>query len=171
MARPWPPSSSISATVCWMGASRRPVQTTLTPRLARHIAMPLPMPCQAPVTMATFSLSCFMWYSSRGMPQRRVRAILRNLATRVRGAFAERWGFAGEGFPPPPARRASTLSSSWSPAVCLTLKRRACPASSRWTPPWCALRAPSHVTHRGRLIAKPNVRRNVVVDRELDKFL
>ena len=80
-------------------------------------------------------------------------------------------GFAGEGFPPPPARRASTLSSSWSPAVCLTLKRRACPASSRWTPPWCALRAPSHVTHRGRLIAKANVRRNVVVDRELDKFL
>ena len=61
--------------------------------------MPLPMPWPAPVTMATFSLSCFMWCSSRGMPQRRVRAILRNLAKRVRGAFAERWGFAGEGIP------------------------------------------------------------------------
>lgn len=35
----------------------------------------------------------------------------------------------------------------------------------------CALRAPRHVIHRGRFIAKPNVKRNAVVDRELDKFL
>ena len=35
----------------------------------------------------------------------------------------------------------------------------------------CALRTPKHVIHRGRLIAKPNVKRNAVVDRELDKFL
>lgn len=35
----------------------------------------------------------------------------------------------------------------------------------------CALRTPRHVIHRGRFIAKPNVKRNAVVDRELDKFL
>ena len=35
----------------------------------------------------------------------------------------------------------------------------------------CALRTPKHVIHRGRLIAKPNIKRNAVVDRELDKFL
>ena len=35
----------------------------------------------------------------------------------------------------------------------------------------CALRTPKHVIHRGRFIAKPNVKRNAVVDRELDKFL
>lgn len=35
----------------------------------------------------------------------------------------------------------------------------------------CALRTPRHVIHRGRLIAKPNVKRNAAVDRELDKFL
>ncbi|PWM29630.1 MAG: peptidase [Coriobacteriia bacterium] len=34
-----------------------------------------------------------------------------------------------------------------------------------------ALRTPKHVIHRGRFIAKPNVKRNAVVDRELDKFL
>lgn len=33
-----------------------------------------------------------------------------------------------------------------------------------------ALRTPKHVIHRGRFIAKPNVKRNAVVDRELDKF-
>jgi len=35
----------------------------------------------------------------------------------------------------------------------------------------CALRTPRHVIHRGRFIAKPSVKRNAVVDRELDKFL
>ena len=34
-----------------------------------------------------------------------------------------------------------------------------------------ALRTPKHVIHCGRFIAKPNVKRNAVVDRELDKFL
>ena len=34
-----------------------------------------------------------------------------------------------------------------------------------------ALRTPRHVIHRGRFIAKPSVKRNAVVDRELDKFL
>lgn len=35
----------------------------------------------------------------------------------------------------------------------------------------CALRTVKHVVHRGHFIAQPKVKRNAVVDRELDKFL
>lgn len=35
----------------------------------------------------------------------------------------------------------------------------------------CALRTVKHVVHRGHFIAAPKVKRNAVVDRELDKFL
>lgn len=76
MASPWPPSSSISATVCWMGASRRPCRRPSRRAWQGRGRCPLPMPWPAPVTMATFSLSCFMWCSSRGMRLRRITAIL-----------------------------------------------------------------------------------------------
>lgn len=80
-------------------------------------------------------------------------------------------GFAGEGIPAAARPQGVDLIKLVVTGGVLDAKEKGVPGELKMAPPWCALRAPSHVTHRGRLIAKPNVRRNVVVVRELDKFL
>ena len=79
IAKPSPPNSLISLMVCSIGSRRRPVATTLTPRLAKQSAIPFPIPCPAPVTIATFSDNGFIFSNPPNVKMIRSRLLCYNL--------------------------------------------------------------------------------------------